>query len=96
VEIGLYNPSIHAFLGTVGSLQAKSCGGDRLIEVWKRNPGTMSGTFGTTRSKQGQWRLDVNAPAGTYYATAAKKTVRNNAKHKHICKSDTSPDFTVP
>jgi hypothetical protein len=95
VQVAAYSPSEHAFLGNIGSLGSRKCAGGRLITLWRRNPGAQSGPFGTAKSAKGQWRIDVNAPPGTYYATVGKKVIRNNSDHKHVCKADTSPDLVV-
>lgn len=96
VEIGGYQTTEHIFLGTVGSLDSKSCGGKRLVTVWKINPGVMDGPFGSTKSKGGSWRLDAVAPSATYYATVKQRTVRNSNGHRHVCKADRSPQFVIP
>ncbi len=96
VEIGGYQATERIFLGTVGSLQSKSCGGKRLVTVWKINPGAMDGPFGSTKSKSGSWRLTADAPSATYYATVKKRIVRNSGGHRHVCGSDRSPNFVIP
>ena len=96
LKVDRYLPSEKVFFGSIGSLGSRKCAGGRLITLWKRNPGAMSGPFGTAKSAKGGWRINVTAPAGTYYATVGKKVVRNNDDNKHVCKADTSDDFVVP
>jgi hypothetical protein len=98
VEISAYLDS-GAFLGSVGSFDNKRCSLNRVVTVWRRNPGAMNGPFGTARSgRGGQWRLTVSAPPGTYFATVKRRLLRHSHRHRHrhICRAARSSRFTMP
>jgi hypothetical protein len=99
VEIDSYL-FIGAFNGTVGSFDNKRCSANRVVAVWKRNPGAMDGPFGTAKTgKGGAWRLNVTAPSGNYYATVKPrrlKAPKRKRKHKHICRGARSSNFGIP
>ena len=87
-----------SFNGSVGSFQNKRCSANRVVTVWKRNPGAMDGPVGTARSgKGGAWTLNVTAPSGNYYATVKPSRLKApKRKHKHICRGDRSSNFVLP
>jgi hypothetical protein len=96
VEIDAYLTVEKAFIGGVGSFDSKACKRNRLVALWRINPGAMTAPFGTTRTdRTGDWRIDANAPAGTYFATVKKKTIRRSSEHRHVCKGDQSSNFIV-
>ena len=95
IEIDAYLAT-GAFLGSVGSFESKRCKRFRKVTLWRINPGAQFGPFGTTKTdKSGNWRIDVNAPPGTYFATVKKKVVVRTKKHRHICVADRSSNFAI-
>ena len=50
-----------------------------------------------TSDASGDWTLQLTGDAqpGDYYAIAAKKVLRKNAHHTHICKAGKSSSVTV-
>jgi hypothetical protein len=86
-----------AFLGKVRS-ERKACEDRRTVSVWKHNPGAIDvpvpGRARTNRS--GIWVVSVplGAYPGAYYASVQKR-VSKSSGHKHVCKADRSPSFTV-
>lgn len=85
------------FDGTVDSTKAK-CIADRevkLFQVVDNADDTLLGTAATDDA--GAWQLIPATPpaAGTYYALAAKKVLKKNAKHRHVCKRAASKELTV-
>jgi hypothetical protein len=86
-----------SFVGRVSS-KRKACRRNRLVAVWKLNPGAMDGPVDTARtSRRGLWA--VHAPGligvgGSYYATV-KRRARVSAGHRHVCRGARSPAFEL-
>ena len=62
-----------------------------------RNADGSSTVVGTVLSSaNGDWSVKPSAVApGTYFAQTAKRVLRKNNKHRHVCKKALSKDVTV-
>jgi len=84
------------FEGNVSSEKAR-CEKRRTVTVYQRTA-TGSTTVGSdVTDVNGAWQV---VPAGTvapgdYYAQVAKRVIRKNTKHRHICRAAVSKDVTV-
>jgi hypothetical protein len=83
------------FSGMVVS-QKNRCQIHRTVVVRKRvdGPDPLIGTDLT--NKNGRWELKApGTRAGTYYARARRKVLRENANHLHVCKPAISNELEV-
>lgn len=86
-----------SFSGTVESATLR-CAADRDVNVQMRvdnAPDVLVGSDATDDT--GAWELPVTADLapGAYYAAAAKKTLKKNTKHRHVCKRALSAEVVV-
>ena len=87
--------------GTVTSSKGK-CRKNRTVKVFRQAEGgsafkpTLVAT--TESDKGGRWqtKLAGKTKGQTFFAKAAKKVLRKNRRHKHICKPAFSGTITVP
>jgi hypothetical protein len=87
----------NAFVGKVRS-ERKVCKDRRKVSVWVVLPDDIDARVpGTARTNtRGIWVVSV--PLGVYpgaYYASVKKRVSKSSGHKHVCKADRSPNFTV-
>jgi hypothetical protein len=94
-----FDPSPYgdSFFGKVKSGK-KACKKNRTVKVFRKRPGPDDQFDGRDKSnRRGRWRItDGNAAPGNYYAKAKKKVLKNNNRHKHVCKRDRSRTISVP
>ena len=84
-----------SFDGTVNSTKPR-CEKNRTVTVRMRTPDGSNPVVGTdTTDANGAWVTPSDAAPGIYFATVAKKVLRKNAKHRHICRKAVSKDVTV-
>jgi len=85
-----------SFSGDVKSEKPR-CEKNRTVTLLQRTA-TGSTNVGTDLTDaNGAWQVPqtgTTAP-GDYYATVAKRVIRKNSKHRHICKAAVSKDVTV-
>lgn len=85
-----------SFEGKVDSERPR-CEKGRTVTLVQRTT-TGSADVGTALTDgNGAWQIapsTIVAP-GTYYAKVAKRVIRKNTKHRHICKRAVSKDVTV-
>lgn len=87
----------NTFDGTVDSVKPR-CETDRKVNLRMRATDGSSTPVATDLTDSlGAWVIQpTSAPApGTYFAEAAKKVLRKNSKHRHVCKKAISGDVTV-
>ncbi len=92
-----FDKKTSTFDGTVVSAKAR-CETNRKVNLRLRATDVSSTVVGTDLTDSlGAWVIQpTSAPAaGTYFAQAAKKVLRKNNKHRHICKRVVSKDVTV-
>ena len=96
VDIDTYKFS-GEFGGVVNSFENKRCARERVIALWRRNPGAMDAPMGTARSGDGgRWAINVTATPAVYYATAKKRVLfRKKGKHFHFCRFARSAPFEI-
>jgi hypothetical protein len=86
-----------AFDGSVASAK-RGCVTDRTVNLKLRATDGSTPVVGTAvTDSTGAWVIQpTSAPvAGTYFATAAKKVLRKNSKHRHVCSRAVSKDVKV-
>lgn len=83
------------FEGKVSSDKPR-CEKRRTVTLLQRTA-TGSTDLGTVLTDaNGAWQISPSAVApGTYYAKVAKRVIRKNTKHRHICKRAVSKDVKV-
>ena len=87
----------NAFDGAVASAK-RGCVTNRAVTVRLRATDGSTTAVGTDATDTaGAWVIQpTSAPAaGTYFAEAAKKVLRKNSKHRHICRVAVSKDVNV-
>jgi hypothetical protein len=91
------SPYGDSFFGKVKS-KKHACEKNRKVKVFRRQPGPDAQFDGSDQSdNQGDWRItNGTAAPGNYYAKAKKKVLKNNNKHKHVCKRGRSRTISVP
>ena len=91
-----FDKKANTFDGTVDSAKAR-CETNRKVNLRLRATDGSSTVVGTDLTDSlGAWVIQpTSAPAGTYFAQAAKKVLRKNNKHRHVCKRVVSKDVTV-
>jgi hypothetical protein len=88
--------STATFDGTVKSTKPR-CEKNRAVTVRMRTADGSNPAVGTDVTDQnGVWVVTPSSSApGTYFAQVAKKVLKKNAKHRHICRKAVSKDVTV-
>lgn len=84
------------FEGDVSSEKAR-CEKKRTVTVHQRTA-TGSTAVGTAvTDAAGAWRITPSGTVapGDYYAQVAKRVIRKNTKHRHVCRAAVSKDVTV-
>jgi hypothetical protein len=75
------------FGGVVSS--SKSCEKQRKVSLFRR--GDTGALDNTTTNGAGGWTIEgVSVETGNYYVTVAKRVLKSNKDHKHICKGTKS------
>lgn len=84
------------FDGSVGSTTPR-CVKMRKVTLYQRAADGSSTAVGTDLTDaSGAWVIaPSNVVPGDYYAKVAKRVIRKNSKHRHICKTAVSSDVTV-
>lgn len=84
-----------SFEGSVKSEKPR-CEKKRTVTLVQRTA-TGSTNVGTDLTDaNGAWEISTTTVApGAYYAKVAKRVIRKNTKHRHICKRAVSKDVTV-
>ena len=84
------------FDGTVDSLKPR-CEKNRTVKLRLRAADGSSTVVATDLTDSaGAWVIQQSDPVpGTYFAEAAKKVLRKNAKHRHVCRKAFSKDVKV-
>ena len=93
-----FHKQTDVFDGVVAS-DKRRCAKNRTVTVWLRATDGSTTELGTEKTDDaGVWVIQpASAPAaGTYFAEAAKKVLRKNSKHRHICRVAASKDVKVP
>ena len=75
------------FDGEVES-ESLSCVGDRKVRLFRR--GDSSALASTKSDNEGSWSIGISRENGDYYAKVARRVLKKNDNHKHICKPDKS------
>jgi hypothetical protein len=92
-----FDKQANTFDGTVASAK-RGCVATRTVNLRLRASDGSTAVVGTTvTDSTGAWVIQpTSAPAaGTYFAEAAKKVLRKNSKHHHVCASAVSKDVKV-
>ena len=92
-----FDKNTDAFDGAVASTKRR-CVKNREVTVRLRATDGSTTAVGTEATDAaGDWVIQpASAPAaGTYFAEAAKKVLRKNSKHRHICRVAVSKDVKV-
>lgn len=92
-----FDKNTNAFDGAVASTKRR-CVKNREVTVRLRATDGSTTAVGTDATDAaGAWAIQpASAPvAGTYFAEAAKKVLRKNSKHRHICRVAASKDVKV-
>lgn len=84
------------FDGTVNSKKPR-CAKNRAVTLRMRAADGSSTVVGTDLTDaNGAWVIAPSTAApGTYFAAVAKKVLRKNTKHRHVCKKAVSNDLKV-
>ena len=84
------------FDGALSSSKAR-CEKNRTVTLYKREANGTSTVVGSdVTDLTGAWAVQPSSVApGTYYAQTAKKVLRKNRKHRHVCKAGVSRDISV-
>jgi len=82
--------------GQVTSPKPK-CQAERSIKIFERagDAKTLAGTTTTDADGNYEFFLSENTEPRTFYAVATRKVLRNNNKHRHVCKRAKSEDITT-
>jgi hypothetical protein len=85
-----------AFKGNLTSAKAR-CEKNRTVSVYRREANGSETVIGSDATDvTGAWGMEPGSVApGTYFAHTAKKVLRKNKKHRHICRAGTSRDLKV-
>ena len=85
-----------AFDGSLSSDKAR-CEKNREVTVLRREADGSTTPIGSaTSDATGAWSIQPGSvTAGTYYAATAKKVLRKNKKHRHVCRKGASKDVRV-
>jgi hypothetical protein len=85
-----------SFAGKVLS-DSPRCERNRTVKVFRRLPGDdkLIGTSTTDADGNFELTLAGEAKAGTYYAVAPRKVLREDADHLHVCRRATSNDLEL-
>jgi hypothetical protein len=85
-----------AFDGSLSSAKAR-CEKNRTVNVLRREAdGTETLIGSDVTDLTGAWAIQPGSVTpGTYFAQTAKKVLRKNRKHRHICKAGVSRDLKV-
>ncbi len=92
-----FDKNSNAFDGAVASPK-QGCVTNRTVKLRLRATDGSTPVVGTdVTDSLGAWVIQpTSAPAaGTYFAKAAKKVLRKNSKHRHICRVAVSKDVNV-
>jgi len=90
-----FDKNTNAFDGAVASAK-RGCVTNRAVTVRLRAPDGSTTAVGTDATDAaGAWVIASAPAAGTYFAEAAKKVLRKNSKHRHICRVAVSKDVKV-
>lgn len=91
------DPNVNgSFGGNVSSVMTR-CVKGRTVTLFQRTA-TGSTKVGTAVTDiNGAWQISPSASVapGDYYAEVAKRVIRKDTKHRHICKGAVSTDVTV-
>jgi hypothetical protein len=99
VKITEFNPACKrgcvTAIGTVRSSR-KACEANRTVKVFLKEPGPDQNRWTGTSNGEGSWQIavDLALPGEDYYAKVRAKDIGPSG-HRHKCKRDTSPDFTL-
>jgi hypothetical protein len=92
-----FDKHTNVFDGNVASAK-RGCVTKRTVNLRIRATDGSTTVVGTTMTaSNGAWAIQsTSAPAaGTYFAEAAKKVLRKNSKHHHVCAPAVSKDVKV-
>jgi hypothetical protein len=85
------------FSGTVNSVKPR-CEKNRTVNLRLRAADGSSAVVATDLTDaSGAWAIQATTSpaAGTYFAEAAKKVLRKNSKHRHVCRKAASRDVKL-
>ena len=85
-----------SFEGNLSSAKAR-CEKNRTVDVLRREANGTETLIGSdVTDLSGAWAIQPGSVIpGTYFAVTAKKVLRKNRKHRHICRADVSRDLDV-
>jgi len=85
-----------AFDGSLSSAKAR-CEKNRTVDVLRRETNGTETLIGSdVTDLTGAWAIQPGSVTpGTYFAQTAKKVLRKNRKHRHVCKAGVSKDLKV-
>ncbi len=85
-----------AFNGSLSSAKAR-CEKNRTVNVLRREANGTETLIGSDITDlTGAWAIQpASVDPGTYFAQTAKKVLRKNRKHRHICMAGVSRDLKV-
>lgn len=91
------DPNANGSFGGNVSSEKPRCEKKRTVTLVQRTATGPTNAGTTVTDASGAWKIAPSAsvPPGSYYAKVAKRVIRKNTKHRHICKRAVSKDVTV-
>jgi len=88
-----YNDAKERFQGRVSSDRPR-CVKNRLVVVFRDNPGEDAPVGSDTTNDNGFWSVEEKNARGDFYAKVLRRK-QTSAGHTHVCRADLSPTITV-
>jgi hypothetical protein len=88
-----YNDAQDRFQGRVSSERPR-CVKNRLVVVFRDNPGDDAPVGSDTTNDNGFWTVEQKNARGDFYAKVFRRK-HTSTGHTHVCRADVSPTITV-